>query len=73
MEKAEEITNKLEDRKNIHHNRNQTDKTEVAQGLVGLIRKHIYVIIVPEEEEKEGGVEKAFKEVMAEKSSTSQI
>lgn len=43
----------------------------MAQGLVGLIRKHIYVIIVPEEEEKEGGVEKAFKEVMAEKSSTS--
>lgn len=38
---------------------------------MGLIRKHIYVIIVPGEEEKEHGVETVFKEVMAEKSSTS--
>lgn len=35
---------------------------------MGLIRKHIYIIIVPEEE-KEGGAEKVFEEITAEKSS----
>lgn len=35
--------------------------------------KHIYVIIVPKTEEKEGGAEKVFEEITAEKSSNLQI
>lgn len=34
---------------------------------MGLIRKHIYVIVP--EEEKEGGAEKVFEEITAEQSS----
>lgn len=33
---------------------------------MGLITKHIYVIVVPEGEEKEGGAENVFGEIMAE-------
>lgn len=63
------VTLKIKQWKSSSLNNREKPDSELNRpsGLWNLI-KHIYVL-VPEEEEKEGGAKKVFKEIIAEKSS----